>query len=323
MSIPGDFWTDPRDAREPAAARPAQRTEAQAGGETGAQDRQGGFLDFMFGKDGFDGWDLLDVINPLQHIPLINTVYRKLTGDEIGQGARLAGSALYGGVPGLLSAGTDLALTRATGKDTGMHVASLLTGDDDTRADRTDAVRQATADPVPDRGFRVAASVGATYPWRHPAAAGHGVTLGEVLPDPPADPARKQDAGADRRAVSPVPDPIRWPAGPPPVSPSGRAESVTSRNDPAPPGPAEWHPAAMAAKLDTARAGSDARDGGDTDPGDARPPVSRPVLGDWFDATMIGVLERYRRTRDTPVSATVPHISATDRIRDAETRRSP
>ncbi|HEV7371081.1 MAG TPA: hypothetical protein VGO20_18420, partial [Arenibaculum sp.] len=45
-------------------------------------------------------WDLLDVINPLQHIPVVGTIYRALTGDEISTPARVAGGTLYGGVVG-------------------------------------------------------------------------------------------------------------------------------------------------------------------------------------------------------------------------------
>ena len=37
----------------------------------------------FFGKDGFTFFDFLDVINPLQHIPVVSTLYRSLTGDEI------------------------------------------------------------------------------------------------------------------------------------------------------------------------------------------------------------------------------------------------
>jgi hypothetical protein len=61
-------------------------------------------------KDGKDAsfHDLLDIINPLQHLPVVATVYRWLTGDEPGNLARVAGDALYGGpigaVTGLFSA---------------------------------------------------------------------------------------------------------------------------------------------------------------------------------------------------------------------------
>ncbi|WP_417669145.1 hypothetical protein [Roseibium sp.] len=40
--------------------------------------------------------DLLDIINPLQHIPGVAEVYRAVTGDQMSDGARYAGNALYG-----------------------------------------------------------------------------------------------------------------------------------------------------------------------------------------------------------------------------------
>lgn len=54
-------------------------------------------------EDGFGFDDLLDIVNPLQHIPLIGTLYRELTGDKIELPARLAGGALFGGLVGFLS----------------------------------------------------------------------------------------------------------------------------------------------------------------------------------------------------------------------------
>ena len=53
--------------------------------------------------DGFGFDDLLDIVNPLQHLPIIGTLYRELTGDTMELPARLAGSALYGGVTGFLA----------------------------------------------------------------------------------------------------------------------------------------------------------------------------------------------------------------------------
>lgn len=52
---------------------------------------------------GFD--DFLDMINPLEHIPVVSSIYRAVTGDTINPVARIAGDALYGGIFGLASAG--------------------------------------------------------------------------------------------------------------------------------------------------------------------------------------------------------------------------
>ena len=56
--------------------------------------------DTMFGEDGFTFADFVDVINPLQHIPLVSQAYRAITGDEISPGSRLAGATLFGGPVG-------------------------------------------------------------------------------------------------------------------------------------------------------------------------------------------------------------------------------
>lgn len=73
----------------------------------------------LWGSDGFSFSDILDFINPLQHIPVVSTIYRAITGDEIGVAPRLVGGAVLGGVVGLSVAAADCALQAATGKDTG------------------------------------------------------------------------------------------------------------------------------------------------------------------------------------------------------------
>ncbi|MGQ3031076.1 MAG: hypothetical protein ACT60Q_22290, partial [Ferrovibrionaceae bacterium] len=35
----------------------------------------------LFGDEGFSFKTVLDTINPLQHIPIVSTIYRELTGD--------------------------------------------------------------------------------------------------------------------------------------------------------------------------------------------------------------------------------------------------
>lgn len=80
------------------------------------------------GKSFFD--DLLDVVNPLQHLPIVGTVYRAMTGDKIGDVEKVAGDTLYGGPLGLASSLADLAFEKITGKDFGDTVMSWLGVDD-------------------------------------------------------------------------------------------------------------------------------------------------------------------------------------------------
>ena len=48
-------------------------------------------------KEGIALGDSLDIINPLQHIPIVSLIYRMTTEDDIGIGLRLLGCALFGG----------------------------------------------------------------------------------------------------------------------------------------------------------------------------------------------------------------------------------
>ncbi len=85
-----------------------------------------GFSEYMFGQDGFEFSDVLDVINPLQHIPGVGMIYRSLTGDELGNGARVVGGGLFGGVFGLAGAAIDAVVDAVTGEDTGAHVMAFV-----------------------------------------------------------------------------------------------------------------------------------------------------------------------------------------------------
>jgi hypothetical protein len=75
--------------------------------------------------------DVLDIINPLQHIPIINTIYRHLTGDEEGAVADVGGGALWMGPVGLVGALADLAVKSESGKSIGDNILSWLGLDDD------------------------------------------------------------------------------------------------------------------------------------------------------------------------------------------------
>lgn len=103
----------------------------------------------MFGEgdDEPSFWDLLDVINPLQHIPVVNKIYQELTGDKIGVGARLAGGALFGGPLGLVASAVNCAIEEETGADAGGHVLALLR--DQPAATPPTAVAQAEPAPNP------------------------------------------------------------------------------------------------------------------------------------------------------------------------------
>jgi hypothetical protein len=70
--------------------------------------------------------DLLDALNPLQHIPVVSSIYRAVTGDEIGHAARVLGDALFGGPVGMLMAGINALVKEATGGEPGDHLVALV-----------------------------------------------------------------------------------------------------------------------------------------------------------------------------------------------------
>jgi len=76
---------------------------------------------------------LLDVINPLQHLPVIGTIYRAITGEHIGTVEKIAGDTLYGGMWGAVASVADVAFEGITGRNFEDTVLSLFKGDDKMR----------------------------------------------------------------------------------------------------------------------------------------------------------------------------------------------
>lgn len=107
----------------------------------------------LFGKDGFSFSDFLDIINPLQHIPVVSTIYRAITGDTIQPGARIAGDTLFGGPIGLVGGVIDAMVQESTGKDIGQQALAMVgidVGPDKTTAPATAVA--AAPEPAQDTG---------------------------------------------------------------------------------------------------------------------------------------------------------------------------
>ena len=92
--------------------------------------------------------EFLDIINPLQHIPVISTLYRAITGDEIGTGPRVMGGMLFGGPIGALAAGVTALFEETTGGDLGTHIAGLFDGDADGESSALVAENKESAQPA-------------------------------------------------------------------------------------------------------------------------------------------------------------------------------
>ena len=69
----------------------------------------------LFGEDGLNFRDIIDLINPLQHIPIVGRIYRAITNDDIAPGIRVAGGSLFGGPMGAAFAAAGLAIDKAGG----------------------------------------------------------------------------------------------------------------------------------------------------------------------------------------------------------------
>lgn len=80
--------------------------------------------------DGPSFSDVLDIINPLQHIPIINTIYQHLTGDKEGAVADMAGGMLWGGPIGLGAAVANLVIESITGKSISDNALAAVGVDD-------------------------------------------------------------------------------------------------------------------------------------------------------------------------------------------------
>jgi hypothetical protein len=116
-------------------------------------------------------FDLLDIVNPLQHIPVVSTVYRQLTGDEISAPARMIGGALFLGPIGFVASAFNAIVDAVSGRDVGETVLTALSPNADPAADTASEVSLAQSPefldtPQPVLAAQTAAprTLGATAP---------------------------------------------------------------------------------------------------------------------------------------------------------------
>jgi len=145
--------SSPGPARTESRAESVTSTASKAA-DTGAKEEEG-FFDH-----------LLDVVNPLQHIPIIGTIYRALTGDKIGSVEKIMGGTLYGGMWGAISSIADVAFKGITGKSFEDTALSLLKSNSKSQIAST----KVTATPI-------------TFNASLPTADAPSLPLGENAPD--------------------------------------------------------------------------------------------------------------------------------------------
>ena len=119
------------------AATPAQAAD-KAGGNSGNKDDDS-FLTFN---------DVLDIVNPLQHIPLVDAIYRRVSGDTIRPQGEILGSFLYGGLLGGAIATASVLFHEATGIDPAQDLIALIAGDDDAPGGSRPPNAETTAAPT-------------------------------------------------------------------------------------------------------------------------------------------------------------------------------
>ncbi len=71
--------------------------------------------------------DILDMVNPLQHIPIVGNIYRELTGDTIHPASKIIGGAVFGGAAGAALGVIDTVAVAETGKDTFSNAYDTVT----------------------------------------------------------------------------------------------------------------------------------------------------------------------------------------------------
>jgi len=74
----------------------------------------------------FSFGDVIDIINPLQHLPVIGMIYRKITGDEIKPLANIIGGAIFGGPVGAVSGTVNAIVKDRTGRDVAENALAMV-----------------------------------------------------------------------------------------------------------------------------------------------------------------------------------------------------
>ena len=131
MTLPSEGinpWRAAPAQTGPAALPPAKLSKDEA--LSAPEEASDGGAEFtLFGEDGLTFLDLVDVVNPLQHIPLVSTLYREITDDTLAPAPRVMGDTLYMGPIGLAASVVNVLIEHNTGKDVGGHVVAMFRDD--------------------------------------------------------------------------------------------------------------------------------------------------------------------------------------------------
>ncbi len=261
--------------------------------------------------------DLIDIINPLQHLPVVSTIYRAITGDEISTHARAIGGGLYGGPLGMLAAGAIMAIEEAAGTNPSEQLAALFNSDSGDAPEQAGGVQVAAA---PGTSPATAAAAAASPEAMALAAAPGGANTaaapvptaaeGPVMPFtarsgrrffalPSADGQQMMPLGRDPAAVQTLQasHAARLQALKAAEALSAPATASTDANAPASAGSPQLN-LTQGALLDRFIAGAQSPDG--KSDGRASHPGMAPPEGataEWFAARMQANLQKYAETQ--------------------------
>ncbi|WP_374373532.1 hypothetical protein [Dongia sp.] len=120
---PRVVWFDSMPDRE-------ERRMLEASGQKWRLRETPGARELFLGPDGKFGWDdALDIINPLQHIPVVAQIYRAVTGDQAYGLSQFMGAVPFGPIS-IASAVIDTVVRSETGRDAGTDIAAAVLGID-------------------------------------------------------------------------------------------------------------------------------------------------------------------------------------------------
>lgn len=147
-----------------------------AQGKTWRMKETPGARELFLGPDGEFGWDdFVDIINPLQHIPVVAQIYRAVTGDQAYGLSNFIGALPFGPIS-VASAIIDTAVRAQTGRDAGTDMAAAVLGIDNRTPEEanlqlvTQPADQAAA-ASPDTGENIqVAQVPGWEPWTRDSA---------------------------------------------------------------------------------------------------------------------------------------------------------
>lgn len=145
-------------------------------------------------EDTYSFEDIIDIVNPLHHIPVVGYVYRSLSGDTIKPMSEIIGGALYGGPAGAVSSTINAVVRHETGQGIAENVYALVSQgtlpgtvspspDMDHPQTRLESVAQSleTGKPLPENAMAFSAQTAGREAKTENLAAADGRTAG-LLP---------------------------------------------------------------------------------------------------------------------------------------------